>query len=338
MPGSPERLKQAIVRLALAAGYDACATIPAAPFPEYEAALAARARRFPEAAEHYRRMQHRVDPRRTAPWARSIVVCLRRYGDYRLPPELLGHFGRNYLADRRTRACPEYPMARTVTEGLRALGLRVKKGGVPDRAAAAKSGLVRILRSGFAWTPEAGTWLNIETWRVSAELPPDTAADVECPCPPGCRACFEACPTGALAAPFTLRLDHCIAYLTYDAPFPPAPELWAAMGPWVYGCDRCQEVCPLNRGRLQGIRPAAWLDKVRSFLTPAALARMDAQTYASVVHPLFWYIPLRDLDRWRANARRALDYENNRAAAPHASEGAGSGTERGGATAFPASR
>jgi len=298
-------LAEQIRDLAAGAGYTRCGFTPAAPFADYATALDRRIARFPEAARLYENMRSRADPRRTAPWARTIVVCIREYGKYRLPPQAVGHIGRNYLVDCRTPACPDYGMAREMIRGLRALGLRVKKGGVPDRSAAVRAGVAAVGRSGFAFTPDAGSWINIATWRIDAEVPCDLPR-LDCPCPVGCRACLDACPTGALIDDFTMRMDRCIAYLGYAAPWPVSDELWSQMGPWVYGCDVCQEVCPLNFGRWTETEPAPWLEAVAPLLTLDALSTMTQETYERAIHPLFWYIPKNDLARWRTAAHRAL--------------------------------
>jgi epoxyqueuosine reductase len=169
-------------------------------------------------------------------------------------------------------------------------------------------------RNCFAYS-EHGSWINLATWRVDAEIPPDRPT-LDCPCPAGCQACLEACPTGALVEPFVMRQDRCIAHLTYGPEWPVPPELWTRMGAWVYGCDVCQEVCPLNRGTWRNAQRADWLDPVAAILTPEALADMDEATYRSVVHPRFWYIPEDGLARWRANAQRAVAAARGNAGAP----------------------
>jgi epoxyqueuosine reductase len=164
--------------------------------------------------------------------------------------------------------------------------------------------VAQIGRNGSAYSPRFGSWINVEAWRVDAELPPDTPAR-ECPCPGTCRACLDACPGGALVEPFVMRMDRCVAWLTYSAPHPIRPEQWGRMGPWIYGCDVCQDVCPLNHGKWQDEEDTPWLREVAHYLRPQALADMSQETYEKIVHPLFWYIPAEDLERWHANARRA---------------------------------
>lgn len=294
-----------IRELALRWSYVACGIARAERFREYEEALDERIRLFPETAPLYGALRSHADPFRDAPWARSIVVCLRWYGRYDLPEGLVGHIGRNYLADGRYPHNPDHAMPARMRDGLERLGLRTLDSKIPARLAAVKAGLVRIGRNGFAYSDRYGSWINVASWLVDVELPPDEPI-VDCPCPPGCRACIDACPTGAIVRPYIMRWDRCVAYLTYRAPEPVAPELWERMGTWIYGCDRCQEVCPLNRGKWEKRDRAPWLEKAAAHLAPEALAEMDEATYREIVRPLFWYISPQDLHRWHANAKRAL--------------------------------
>lgn len=283
----------------------ACGITDAGPFETYRDALRQLQAQFPAAAPLYRALEPQADPRRSTPWANSIVVCVRRYGRFRIPAGLARHIGRNYLCDRRITACPDAAIPKRMKTGLQALGLRVRTGGVPVRAAAIRAGVASLARNGFVVRKDCGSWLNVEAWKVDAALEPDPPAP-PAPCPEGCRACEAACPTGAIVGPACVRMEHCVAYLTYAAPWPVPPELWSRMGPWIYGCDACQNACPLNRGRWREDEPAPWLDAVADRLTPHALAAMDETTYREVVRPLFWYIGETDLARWHANARRAI--------------------------------
>jgi epoxyqueuosine reductase len=188
-------LKQQIKAIASHIGYAACGIAGVEPFEDYRAALQERIRRFPEAASLYRELEGRIDPRGVAPWAGSIVVCVRRYGKYAVPEELLGHIGRHYLCDRRIKACPDSTMPKRMKQGLANLGLRVKTGGVPSRAAAVRAGVAGFGRNGFVYAAGCGSWINIESWLIDAVLEPDPPAS-PAPCPEGCRACRKACPTG----------------------------------------------------------------------------------------------------------------------------------------------
>jgi epoxyqueuosine reductase len=90
-----------------------------------------------------------------------------------------------------------------------------------------------------------------------------------------CRRCLEACPTGALIAPYQMDATRCISYLTIEHRGAIAPELMEGMGRQVFGCDICQDVCPWNRKAVIGNDPE--LEPRAELVNPAleALAAMD---------------------------------------------------------------
>ncbi len=61
-----------------------------------------------------------------------------------------------------------------------------------------------------------------------------------------CHRCLDSCPTGALTAPGVLDARRCLAWLLQQSGvFPRAHRI--ALGNRIYGCDTCQDACPLNR-------------------------------------------------------------------------------------------
>jgi len=299
-------MKEQIKKLAEALGYHTCGITGMQPFDNYQTALTQHAQRFPDAASLYQKMERRVNPATFAPWAKSIVVAVRRYGKYDLPETITRHIGRNYLCDRRIKDCPDNTLPKRMKQGLRALGYRVKVGGIPCREAAVRAGIVKIGRNGFAYAEGCGSWLNIEAWLIDTELEPDLPSTPEAPCPTGCRACLDACRTCALTESYVVDMKRCIAYLTYEEAMPIPGELWNKMGPWIYGCDDCQNACPMNKGQWAPLEPAPWITAITDKLTPESLTTMDMETFQKLIYPLFWYIPETDLERWHQNAKRAL--------------------------------
>jgi epoxyqueuosine reductase len=113
-----------------------------------------------------------------------------------------------------------------------------------ERALAARAGLGWIGKNTNLLThARAGSWVFIGAVLTSADLPADEPIRTTCG---SCTRCLAGCPTGALVAPQTIDARRCISYLTIE--HPGAFNTWEseAIGDWVFGCDVCQEVCPVN--------------------------------------------------------------------------------------------
>ena len=76
---------------------------------------------------------------------------------------------------------------------------------------------------------------------------------------------MDACPTDAITEPFVVDSRRCIAYHTIENRESELPDqIASALGPWVAGCDICQEVCPWNHKQLPSsadpeLQPRPWL-------------------------------------------------------------------------------
>jgi epoxyqueuosine reductase len=209
------------------------------------------------------------------PWARSAIVCFANYHcaeprSTEPAPEGAGWIGRYAWSSRRDASGIRRPSDyhKVLKQSLRQLESRLREGRgdfearayvdtgpVVERALATAAGLGWTGKNTCLIHPKLGSYgflaVLLTPLDVQAEQPPLTVPD-RCGT---CRRCLDACPTGALVAPYQMDATRCISYLTIEHRGPIDPNLMEGMGRQVFGCDICQDVCPWNRKAPIGVDP-----------------------------------------------------------------------------------
>jgi epoxyqueuosine reductase len=214
-----------------------------------------------------RSIDERLDPARVLASARAVVsvacvyntgmlystdaaspgqVSVARYAwgdDYH---ELLGARLRTLLAWMADAAGP----------GFEAFSC-VDNGPVQERVFAEQAGLGWIGKNTCLISPRLGSWIVLGEILTNLNLELDRPAVDQCG---SCTRCLDACPTGALPAPYVLDATRCLSYLTIERRGGIDESLRPAIRHQVFGCDICQDVCPWNRRAAVSADPA-WLPR-----------------------------------------------------------------------------
>ena len=116
-----------------------------------------------------------------------------------------------------------------------------------ERSFAYQSGIGFIGKNTMFIIPGHGSYLFLTEILVTASLsyPETDLMEERCG---SCTRCLEACPTGALEAPYRLDAARCLSYQTIEQRDTVDRETGEKMGDCFFGCDVCQEVCPMNSG------------------------------------------------------------------------------------------
>jgi epoxyqueuosine reductase len=209
------------------------------------------------------------------PWARSALVFFANYNTA-LPRSIepagagAGWIARYAWSSRKDASGARRPSDyhKVLKKKLQAMEARlheqfggfeargyVDTGPVVERALATAAGLGWTGKNTCLIHPKLGSYgflaVLLTSLDVQQEQRPLTVPD-RCG---SCRRCLDACPTGALIAPYQMDATRCISYLTIEHRGPIDAALMQGMGRQVFGCDICQDVCPWNRKAPIGTDP-----------------------------------------------------------------------------------
>ena len=274
-------LERDIKRYARELGFDRVGIGSAAPFVRDERAAVRRVRDglmdgLPWYTEERVRKANR--PEALLPGARSIVSLAMSYmtGEPRAngggPRGRVARYawGADYHDVMKARL-------REFCEGLSehcgrpvATRIFVDDGPFNDRAAAERAGVGWFGKNTNILNPTLGSWVLLGNVLTDLELEPDPPLAKNCG---ECVRCIDDCPTGAIVAPFVIDNRRCISFLTIELRGSIPREMRPMVGDWVFGCDICQDVCPVNRKSPHGREPA--FRQRRDFAAPQLLPLLE---------------------------------------------------------------
>ena len=243
------------------------------------------------------RADARQDPRRVLDGAQSILMLATNYRSVG-PAEVKSGQGRisryawgtdyHEVVRRRLGRLAEFH--RRLLPGAKVRGV-VDTAPLLEREFARLAGLGWIGKNTCLVNRRFGSWLFLAALLSSEELEYDEPiAASSCG---SCRACLDACPTGALVAPYRLDARRCISYLTIELRGSIPAELRGALGERLFGCDLCQEACPHNRRTPATTEPSFHPAEAANPADLAALFALDEEEFRR----RFRHAPLRRAGR-----------------------------------------
>ena len=196
--------------------------------------------------------ERRKSPRAIWPEVKSIIMLGLSYGPERDPLEVLGQRSRGAISVYAQGAdYHDVIKAKLKTLAARVQGFApgefkifVDTAPVMEKPIAAKAGLGWQGKHTNLVSRTHGSWLFLGSLFTTADLYKDEPERDHCG---SCRACLDACPTGAFPAPYKIDARRCISYLTIEHKGPIDPELRPLIGNRIYGCDDCLAACPWNK-------------------------------------------------------------------------------------------
>lgn len=306
-----DKIKSAALNL----GYEKCGIIKISDIDGYKERLDERVERVPESKGFYQGQYRFTQLQDTYPWAKSIVICVRRYGKYHIPEHLKGMIAKYYLVDaRKDKNSKDYQDSVRFEEYMKELGIRAETergfGLVPLRFAAMKAGLGIVRKNNFFYT-ENGSSVYLDAWLIDKELEAVEIPNVR-PCSDKCNLCMKACPSASLSKPYTMNPIACVSCITTFMGRDMTNEKYREeIGNWVYGCDACQDACPMNKNRWQETEEFPNLQELSEQISLEKIIKMDYKFLEEVMQPKFWYIDKSSVWKWKVNAINVMvnDYK-----------------------------
>lgn len=192
------------------------------------------------------RVEERLDVSKLLPNAKTVLslVCNYWHGDEASPIARYAR-GRDYHATMRDRLRALRRSVRTTFADVSDYGA-VDANPVMEKVWAVRAGLGTVTKNGCFTTRDFGSWVVLATMILDVEADAYAAPLDEDPCG-RCRICLDACPTSAIVQERVVDAGACLSYQTIENAEGSVPEaLRPALNGFIFGCDICQDVCPLN--------------------------------------------------------------------------------------------
>jgi len=202
-----------------------------------------------------RNIELRTNPQQLVPGTVRVISVTLPYSAENGAP------AKQILQDKERAYVSRYALGRDYHKVMRhrlaklARTLTTLSGSPPGRVFCDSAPVMEVeiaSQSGLGWRGKhtlllnrtEGSWFFLGEIYTTIPLETDPPTTQHCGT---CSACIDACPTGAIFAPYKVDARKCISYLTIEHPGAIPEALRSLMGNRIYGCDDCQLFCPWNK-------------------------------------------------------------------------------------------
>lgn len=226
--------------------------------------------------------EKRIDPRKLVDGAKSVISLTYNYYseqkqlDPNAPKLAMYAYGKDYHIVVKEKLAQLYQYIQNLVGDISGR-VFVDSAPVLEKAWAQKSGVGWVGKNTNLLTKGVGSFYFLAEIICDVELVYDGPVKDYCG---NCTKCIDACPTQAIYEPYKLDASKCISYFTIELKSELLPaEVNGKFGNWMYGCDICQEVCPINARAKQNTEP---------FFQPSeALMSMDKKDWEEITEEVF---------------------------------------------------
>lgn len=301
---------------ALECGYDSCGIIPIEALKFFKDRLEQRLDEIPESANVYKHTKTFLALRENYPWARSIVVCIEYYGQYRFPRSLQHRYAKGLLLSlSNVPTSDEFKRRRSFetwlsNRGIHYIGGEAARpaGIIPLRPASVAAGLGIYRKNNFFYGPK-GSCYELVGYLIDEACEYIEHFDIP-PCPDTCDLCQQGCKTKSLSAPFTMNPLTCVSFInTFGDGKLPEGVTEDMLEEWILGCDNCQDSCPFNKSHDWSVgKDYPGLDALEPLLQPEyILDAPDEEIIEKMIPKFCFHLTNEQIPLLRKSAKRAIE-------------------------------
>jgi epoxyqueuosine reductase len=191
----------------------------------------------------------RIDPRKLVDGARSVISLSYNYFtdekqlDEQAPKLAMYAMGKDYHEVVKEKLQLLYSYIATEVGDISGRCF-VDSAPVLERAWAQRSGVGWVGKNTNILTKGRGSYFFLAEIILDIDLEYDSPVKDYCG---NCTKCIDACPTDAIYEPYKVDASKCISYFTIELKDDILPaDYKGKFEDWMFGCDICQQVCPIN--------------------------------------------------------------------------------------------